>query len=65
MAYRCHYPIDPDCPFVCAWRQTFWDDPMTAACGCADEIAEDWERRHVRRCERCRAFGYANVEIVD
>ncbi|HEY7328772.1 MAG TPA: hypothetical protein VH592_14110 [Gemmataceae bacterium] len=63
--YRYHFPLDPDCPVVRDWQDAFYNDPMTTACGCADEIAGDWETRHRRTCKRCQEYGCANVEVVD
>jgi len=42
----------------------FYDDPMTAACGCADEIAALLERKHRAVCERCQEYGAANIEVA-
>lgn len=61
-----HYiytPTDPDCPQVAAFMATLWDDPMTTASGVGDEIAADWEHRHLHDCERCREYSAANVEV--
>ena len=55
---------DPDCPVVADYMRTLWDDPMTWASGCGDEIADAFERRHLRECERCRQFAAANVEVA-
>ena len=41
-----------------------WSDPMTAASGVGDEIADDFERRHRRTCERCQAYGAEHIEVV-
>jgi len=65
MTYRYHAPLDPDCPKVREFNQSFYDDPITAECGCADEIAEAWERRHRSECQRCREFGCENIEVTD
>lgn len=65
MGFQWHYPLDPSCPEVSAWNSSFWDDPMTQACGCADEIAEEWERRHRRKCKQCQEYGAANVDVIE
>src|SRR5262245_31959340 len=57
-----HAPLDPDCPDNPL--NNFFDDPMTQECGCADEIADDLERRHAAKCKRCQEFGAANIEVV-
>lgn len=61
--FKYHAPLDPECPDNPL--NGFYDDPMTQACGCADEIAEMLEVRHLAKCERCREFGAANIEVVD
>jgi hypothetical protein len=38
-------------------------DPMTAYSGRGDEVAEDFERRHMRECDRCQEYGAANIEV--
>lgn len=58
-----HLPLDPDCPVACAFFETLDHDPMTAASGCGDEIAEAFERKHRRTCARCQEFGVANIEV--
>jgi len=60
---RWHAPLDPDCPDNPL--NTFYDDPMTSACGCADEIAQDLENKHRAKCKRCQEYGAANIEIAD
>jgi len=57
-----HTPLDPECPDNP--NATFWDDPMTQECGCADEIAEDLAKRHIATCERCQEYGAANIEVI-
>jgi hypothetical protein len=56
-----HAPLDPNCPNNPL--ETFWDDPMTAYSGCGDEIADDLERRHIAKCERCQKYGAENIEV--
>lgn len=56
-----HLPLDPACPDNPL--NGFYDDPITQACGCADEIAADLESRHLSKCERCRDYGAANIEV--
>lgn len=31
-----------------SWLTSFWEDPMTAECGCADEITSDRFHKHRR-----------------
>lgn len=63
--YRWHAPLDPDCPTVRNWREAEANDPISQQCGCMDEITDAWEERHRARCERCQAYGAANVEVTD
>ena len=58
-----HMPVDPECPVIQKFDESFWDDPMTLASGCGDEISEDFYRRHRRQCRRCQEFGAANIEV--
>jgi hypothetical protein len=43
---------------------SFWDDPMTAACGCGDEFQADFERSHAKDCTRCQEYGCANIDVA-
>ena len=61
--YRYDYPLDPECPDYPLIG--FYDDPITIASGCADEIAPLIESKHRQECERCRDFGLANVDVVE
>ena len=61
---RWYAPLDPDCPEVEHFMDALWSDPMTAASGVGDEIADDFERRHRRTCERCQAYGAEHIEVV-
>jgi hypothetical protein len=63
--FHYHAPLDPECPVVAEFNSSFWDDPMTDACGCADEIAESWESGHRADCKQCQDYGAANIEVVD
>lgn len=65
MPFREHLPLDPECPVVRDWQDRFFDDPITEASGCVDEIGADFERRHRKECQRCQAFGVANIEVID
>lgn len=58
-------PVDPECPEVANYRAAVDEDPMSAACGCMDEILELFEKRHVAKCARCREYGVANIEVGD
>lgn len=60
-----HYPVDPDCPGVEHWNETFWDEPMTDYRGCADELQDAFQRRHLGTCGHCREYAAANVEVVE
>lgn len=62
---RYHAPLDPECPDVAAFTESLFGDPMTAAMGApTDDIMEDFERRHRRKCARCQEYGAANIEVV-
>ena len=62
-------PLDPDCP---AAREEVFDraenmreDPMTRHYGVdVSEFAEDWEAKHRGSCERCQAYGAANIDVA-
>jgi hypothetical protein len=56
-----HMPLDPECPDNPLNR--FWDDPMSQACPCGDEIADNLEQRHLAKCKRCQEYGAANIEV--
>jgi hypothetical protein len=56
-------PIDPECPEVEHRDESLDADPMTAYSGRGDEVAEDFERRHMRECDRCQEYGAANIEV--
>jgi hypothetical protein len=60
-----HAPLDPECPAVSQYRAATDDDPIMQMSGCADEFAEVFEQRHRSSCERCKAYGCANIEAVD
>lgn len=65
MPGRWVYPLDPRCPQVKRFRNSdFWDDPITIASGIGGEYAEEWERKHRVRCEKCRDYGAANVDVA-
>jgi hypothetical protein len=58
------YPLDPACPEVRKFMDGLTNDPMTWATGAPiDNIVEGFEKKHRRKCERCREFGAANVAI--
>lgn len=57
-------PLDPECPEVKEFMTALWEDPMTKYYGVGDEVAADWERKHIRKCERCLEYGLANIAIV-
>ena len=59
---RWHFPVDPDCPVVEQYMDALHADPFMQWSGCAREFIEAFEARHATECERCRAFGAANVE---
>ena len=56
-------PLDPECPEVREFKESFFNDPMTAECGCADEISSAWEKKHRVKCTRCQEYGCANIEV--
>lgn len=44
----------------------FYSDPITAECGCADEIVNEWRKRDLRDgCPRCRADVVENASEPD
>jgi len=63
MPFHNHLPIDPECPDNPL--HSFYDDPMTAECGCSDEIAAKLESSHRRVCKRCTEYGLENIEVRD
>jgi hypothetical protein len=57
-------PCDPTCPDVIAFLHSLLDDPMTHAIGApVDDIVDDWEARHLRKCARCQEFGTSNIDV--
>jgi hypothetical protein len=61
---RLNLPLDPGCP---EWEEamgTLWEDPMTAYSGVGDEVLEGMEKVHRNKCERCREYGAANIEVA-
>ena len=60
---RWHAPCDPECPAVEHFFESLDADPMTAYSGVGDEVAEDFERRHMADCERCQAYGAAHIDV--
>lgn len=63
MAMGMHMPLDPECPEVAEFAQMLETDPMVAWSGVGDDLAEDFERRHRQKCERCQLYGAANIEV--
>ncbi len=63
MPFKEHAPLDPECPDVIEFYEGHADDPISQMCGCMDEIGDDFERRHRQHCERCQAYGAANIDI--
>lgn len=63
--YHYHAPLDPECPEVEAYYRAESEDPMSAECGCMDEINANFEKRHRSKCERCQEYGAANIEVGD
>ena len=64
MSFKYHAPLDSDCLKVVEFYSSLYEDPMSDACDCLDEICELWESRHHKECERCREYGLANIEVV-
>lgn len=56
-------PVDPDCPEVVKWMDSFWSDPMTSYSGCGDEFQAAFERRHQMKCQRCQEYGCENIDV--
>lgn len=59
--YSWHLPLDPECPGNPLNRP---HDPMDDYCGCMDEINAHAEVMHLAKCERCREYGTANIEVA-
>ncbi len=58
-----YQPLDPECPIVSATFGRWNEDPIMRQSGCMEEFAKDFERKHRRECERCKAYGLANIEV--
>lgn len=57
-------PVDPRCPVVKSFHRNLDEDPLTGAMGApVDDIVDLFERRHRAKCDRCQAFGAANIEV--
>lgn len=64
MSSHFYAPLDPACPEVKEYSRTLMDDPMTRAMGApVDEILEDWANIHRQKCQRCKEYGLANIEV--
>lgn len=57
-----HMPLDPGCPEVIDFKDRMYNDPM--ATPVIDDIMEDFDRRHMRECQRCQEYGAANIEVI-
>jgi hypothetical protein len=55
-------PLDPGCPEVIDFKDRMYNDPM--ATPVIDDIMEDFDRRHMRECQRCQEYGAANIEVI-
>ena len=55
-----YMPLDPECPDNPVKK--FLADPMSSIAPVEDFIP-DLEARHRAKCERCREYGAANVDI--
>lgn len=62
--FEYYSPLDPDCPGAKRIAEDL-DDPIMAMSGCADDFSRDWEASHRAKCDRCREYGAANIEVVD
>jgi hypothetical protein len=60
---RWHAPCNPECAAVEHFFEALDADPMTAYSGVGDEVAEDFERRHMADCERCQEYGAAHLDV--
>jgi len=61
---RYYAPCDPACPEYRDFAEALFNDPMTYAMGApTDDIMEGFEHKHRAKCERCKAFGLANIEV--
>jgi hypothetical protein len=63
MTRRWLYPCDPECPEYASFANGVFGDEIAAMGGVIGEIMDDYERRHMKRCARCQAYGAANVDI--
>lgn len=64
--YRYHAPCDPTCPRYRRFVDALYNDPLTEAYGApTDEIMEDFEKNHRKKCERCKQYGLENIDVVE
>ncbi len=56
-------PLDPECPQVELFHEMLQNDPITAHCGCIDDVIEGFETNHRIKCNRCQQYGCANIEV--
>lgn len=64
MPYQYHAPCDPNCPVYSDFLSSLYDDPMTEAMGApTDDIVQGFESKHRAKCERCQAYGAANIDV--
>lgn len=62
--FAMHAPVDPECPEVDKFMTALFNDPMSSMCGCLDDVVEGFEKKHIAKCARCRAYGCANIEVA-
>jgi hypothetical protein len=58
-------PLDPDCPEVAEFMEALFGDPMTAMGAPTDDIFEEFENKHRRKCKRCQEYGAAGYIKVE
>ncbi len=62
MLRQWHRPVDPSCPEVDEFKCTLLNDPISEHAP-VDDIIENWERKHLQICKRCREYAAANIDI--
>lgn len=59
-----HAPLDPLCVKANKFKHMLYEDPMSDGAP-LDEIMEDFERNHRKKCKQCQEYGVANIEVVE
>ena len=53
MRHRYRYVASDACEVANKYVHDLFEDPMTRATGCGDEILEGWLAKHVKTCAEC------------